>query len=155
MPRPPTSVCQRRRSLGTDAGFSLVEALVATAVTAFGVLAVAVLFLYGMRLQANARDATTLTSLAVAQVERIRMLPVTAPERAAGGSLAANVADHFAMIGSATVRWTVADGPACGPITWSGPPPVPIDCTKLVVVTAVSNVNGQAMRQRIATTLWR
>jgi hypothetical protein len=91
----------------------------------------------------------------VAQVEQIRMLPVTAPERAAGGSLVANVANHFALVAGATVRWTVANGPACGPVTWSGPPPVPIDCTKLVVVSAESNINGQAMRQRIATTLWR
>ena len=43
---------------------------------------------------------------------RLRVLPRTAPQRQSGGSLTADVADHFARQGRFGERWTVANGPA-------------------------------------------
>jgi prepilin-type N-terminal cleavage/methylation domain-containing protein len=137
----------------TDAGFTLVETLIAMVITAVGVLGVATLFVVGTKGQVTARDSSRAVLLATAELERIRMLPVSAPERANGGSLTTDVAAHFAVRGQTTVRWTVADGPACGPVTWAGPGG-PVECTKDIAVVAVPT-NNQARTIRIDARLWR
>ena len=93
-------------------GSSLVEAIISTGVMAFGALGVSVLFVHGPRMQALARDGSTSTGLAVARLERLRMLPPVAAERANGGSLTADLANHFAVSGLFRIRWVIADGPA-------------------------------------------
>jgi prepilin-type N-terminal cleavage/methylation domain-containing protein len=93
-------------------GFSLVELLVATAITAVCSLAVALMILYGTRLGAAAREATLASSLARARLERLRVLPRGAAQRQPGGSLSADVPAHFDRQGRFTERWTVAAGPA-------------------------------------------
>lgn len=99
------------RSRG-ERGFSLVELLVATLVTVVCLVGVAVMILYGTRLGASARDASVTSSLAKARLERLRVLPRTAAERQAGGSLTSDVAGHFERQGRFTSRWVVAAGPA-------------------------------------------
>ena len=94
------------------AGFSLVEVLVAMVVTVICVLGVALLILYGTRLGTAARDAAITSSLARAEIERLRVVPRTEPERQTGGSLAADVAGHFRRQGRLTSRWVIAPGPA-------------------------------------------
>ena len=136
-----------------DAGFSLIESVVSVAVVASGVLGVAMLFVMGTGLQVNARDNTTAINLAVAELERLRMLPPTAAERANGGSLTANTAGHFAVRGTTTLRWTVANGPACGVAVWAGPGSI-VECTKIVTVVGISQ-NGRAMTPQVVTQLWR
>jgi Tfp pilus assembly protein PilV len=136
-----------------DAGFSLIESVISVAVVASGVLGVATLFIMGTGLQLNARDNTVATSLVVAEVERLRMLPPSNIERANGGSLTANAANHFAVRGTTTLRWTVADGPACGPVQWAGPT-APVECTKVVTIVGLGQ-NNRAMTPRIVTQLWR
>ena len=136
-----------------DEGFSLVESLVSLAVVASGVLGVAALFVAGTGLQVNARDGTTAIHLAVAETERIRMMPPSAAQRANGGSLTANVADHFVVRGTTTLRWTVADGPACGPVQWGGAA-APVECTKVLTIIGIST-NNRAMTPRMVTQLWR
>ena len=136
-----------------EAGFSLIESIVSVAIIASGVLGVATLFVTGTSLQVNARDSTTALNLVIAEVERLRMLPPTAVERANGGSLTANTADHFAVRGTTTLRWTIADGPACGPFQWGGAA-APIECVKVVTVIGVGQ-NSRAMTPRITTQLWR
>jgi prepilin-type N-terminal cleavage/methylation domain-containing protein len=136
-----------------DAGFSLIESLVSVAIVAGGVLGVATLFVAGTSLQVNARDSTTALNLVIAEVERLRMLPPTAVERGNGGSLTANTANHFVVRGTTTLRWTVADGPACGPFQWAGAA-APIECVKIVTVVGVGQ-NNRAMTPRITTQLWR
>jgi len=137
----------------SDAGFSLIESVVSIAIVASGVLGVATLFVAGTSLQVNARDGTTALNLVVAEVERLRMLPPTTTERANGGSLTANTANHFVVRGTTTLRWTIADGPACGPVTWAGPTN-PVECTKIVTMVGVAQ-NNRAMTPRVVTQLWR
>lgn len=124
---------------GSERGTSLVEALVSCGVTAFGVLSVAVLFLYGIRLQAVSRDGSTSSQLAVAQLEQLRMLPPVAPQRQNGGSLTADVANYFTTVGNFKVRWLVTDGPAT---------------TKDVIVVA-RPINAIARPAQIEGLLWR
>src|SRR5687768_4438331 len=117
-----------------QSGFSLAEMLVATAIGAFGLAGVGALIGYGIQLQGNARASTLGVNLAVAELERLRGLAKTSVERANGGSLTANVANHFAVRGLTTVRWVVADGPACGPSAMA--PLGPVECSKTVSVSA-------------------
>lgn len=136
-----------------DAGFSLIESVISVAVVASGVLGVATLFIMGTGLQLNARDSTVAINLVVSEVERLRMLPPSNIQRANGGSLTTNGANHFAVRGTTTLRWTVADGPACGPVQWAGAA-APIECTKIVTIVGIGQ-NNRAMTPRIVTQLWR
>jgi hypothetical protein len=124
---------------GSETGTSLVEALVSTGVTAFGVLAVAVLFLYGTRLQTVSRDGSSSTELAVAQLEYLRVLPTAAAQRQNGGSLTSDVANYFTTVGNFKVRWTVANGPA----------------TTKDVIVSVRPINAIARPAQIEGLLWR
>jgi len=142
-----------RRDVDTEAGFTLVEALISTVITMVGVLAIATVFIYGIRLQSGASDGSRAMNLAVAELERLRMLPVSAAERADGGSLTANQADHFVIRNNITVRWTVADGRACGPSLWAGPT-LPVECTKDVSIVALAP-NTFAVQASIDGQLWR
>ena len=136
-----------------QAGFSLAEMLVATAIGAFGLAGVGALIGYGIQLQGNARASTLGVNMAVAELERLRMLPVASAERADGGSLTANAANHFAIRGQTTIRWTVADGPGCGPVTWAGPTS-PVQCAKTVAVAAFP-LSPLAGSTTVRGMLWR
>jgi prepilin-type N-terminal cleavage/methylation domain-containing protein len=134
-------------------GFSLAEMLVATAVGAFGLVAVAAMIGYGIQLQGNARGASVGVNLAVAEFERLRTLPTASVERANGGSLTANVANHWALRGQTTLRWVVADGPACGPSPSAGPG-APATCSKDITVSAFPP-NALSARATVRGLLWR
>jgi hypothetical protein len=136
-----------------DSGFSLTEALVSTLIATGGLLATVVLFASGARLQLNATNSSTGVAQAVGAVERLRALPVNAPERANGGSLDANVPTYFTPVDRATIRWTIADGPACGAVSWAGITPV-VECAKHLTVVAVP-ANPQAVTVRLEALLWR
>lgn len=99
-----------------EEGFTLIEVLIAMVVAVVGVMAVALLIIYGIRLQAFSRDATMANALAKAKIEQLRVTDPTDPERQPGGDLNNNVANHF-DIPAGTIfirRWTV-DVPAAGP----------------------------------------
>lgn len=93
-------------------GFSLIELLVATVVIAICALAVALMILYGTRLGAAAREAMITTSLAKARLEQLRVMPQSALERQAGGSLSADKPGHFETRGRYKTRWVITAGPA-------------------------------------------
>jgi Tfp pilus assembly protein PilV len=98
--------------LKLQSGAGLVEALIAMLVTTIVLLGLSGLVIYGVRLQQLARNSTTLENVASSEVERLLVLPATAPERQKGGNLTANVANHFSTPQPGyTVRWTVTDGP--------------------------------------------
>jgi hypothetical protein len=142
------------RTAHGESGFGLVEALVATFITAVGVLSVAGLFLVGIRMQASATAGSTAWAVATAEVERIRTLAPTAPERLDGGSLAApGEANHWAQRGRLIVRWRIADKPdACAPI--GGVPGAPVECAKDLQLIAITP-DAQAIQARIDSVLFR
>jgi type II secretory pathway pseudopilin PulG len=112
--------------LHRDAGFSLLEALVATTILAVGVVALAQLFIVSMQANRDARVASVAATVAEAKVEQLRGLtwaydaaglPLTdttsdttvVPERASGGTglsaspaaaLSANVAGYCDFLGA-------------------------------------------------------
>ena len=137
-----------------QAGFSLTEMLVASAIAAFGLAGVGALIGHGIRLQGNARASAQGVNLAVAELERLRGLPAASVERTNGGSLTANVANKFAVRGQTTLRWVVADGPACGPPTTGGPG-APVAWTKTVTIVALPQANTLAAAARLNGLLWR
>jgi Tfp pilus assembly protein PilV len=95
-----------------QAGFGLVELLIATLVSVTCMVGVALMILYGTRLAAAAGNATLATGVARAELERLRVLPREAAEREVGGQLGSNQPAHFAHRGRFTCRWQVADGAA-------------------------------------------
>ena len=136
----------------SQSGFSLAEMLVATAIAAFGLAGVAALIGTGVQLQANARESTIGVNLAVAELERLRALPLTSVERTNGGSLTANQANHFAIRGTTTLRWVIANGPACGVPSWAAP--AVADCTREITVAAIPQ-HVLAAPTRVTGMLWR
>ena len=102
---------QKRRG---QSGFTMVELLIAMVIFVVGVLAVSALILYGIRLQAFSRDATMANAVAKQKIEQLRVSPPGDPQRALGGDLDNNIADHFDIPqGTAFIRrWVVAPGPA-------------------------------------------
>lgn len=136
-----------------DSGFGLVEALVATFITAIGVLSVAGLFLVGIRMQAIATAGSTAWAVATAEVERIRTLAPTAAERLDGGSLTVPESNHWAQRGRLIVRWRIANkADACAPI--GGVPGAPVECAKDLQLIAISP-DAQAIQARIDSVLFR
>ena len=96
-----------------EAGFSLLEALVATVITVFVLLAVEMLIVQAIRVQTFSRDTAMANALARAQLEELRALPKSDPKRAIGGSLTSNSTNyHNTSNAKFTRRWTVANGPA-------------------------------------------
>lgn len=97
-----------------QAGFSLVECLLAMMITMVGVIAVAALFANAVRLQMFARDVTLASALGRAKLEELRLISPTATNstRAVGGSLTSNVLYHYDQPNTRfTRRWVVAAGP--------------------------------------------
>lgn len=103
---PPLSRATDRRS--PEAGFSLVEILVAMLVLGFAMLAVVPLFVQSARATASAGEIGNLTAVVSQRMEALRDTEFTT--LTAGGSLAANETGFFdASDPDYLVRWTVTD----------------------------------------------
>lgn len=136
-----------------ESGFGLVEALIATVITAIGVLSVAVLMMVGARLQQNSRAGSNSWALVTAEIERIRTLAPTNPQRANGGSLGANTLNHSAMRGTTRLRWVITNKPdTCAPV--GGVQGAPMECAKNISVVAITP-NSQAIRAQVDSVLFR
>ena len=108
----------------SQSGFSLVEVLVALVLLAFGLLAVAPLFVFATRETAASADYGTAGALAVRRMEMLRTVDFNS--LTAGGSLNSNATGFFDTGDSrSTVRWTVTNNAT--PVT-----------IKTVVVRAIS-----------------
>lgn len=131
-----------REPLG-EAGFSLVETMVASLVLTVGLVGMAQLLAVSTIMHSDARQATTVTLLAQSKLDELMRLNLTAAAVAPGGSLDADVADHFdAPQAGITRRWLVVDN-------------TPIAGTRLLTVR-VQNMGGRVYgRQQDVTTVIR
>lgn len=103
---------QKSAEARRQGGFSLVELLVAMVVTTIAIVGVATLLVSGIRLQTLSREATMANALAKAKIEELRTIAPEDPRRSVGGSLDADVADHFDLPSPRLVRrWQVMAGP--------------------------------------------
>jgi prepilin-type N-terminal cleavage/methylation domain-containing protein len=101
------------RSMRREDGFTLVEMLIATVVIAVGIVGVAALISYAVRLQSHSREGRIATALARSQVEQLRLLQRDAPQRLLGGSLDSDEPDHFDDTHDGFIcRWEIVAGPA-------------------------------------------
>lgn len=123
----------------TAAGFSLVEVLLAMVVLSLSLLAVAPMFVHGMRKSASSSDLGKVGAAAVKEMERLRMAGFNSLP--AGGSLTSNVTSFSDTTDpSVTLRWTIVNN---GPATIK---------TINVVAIATRSVNGPAKRIQLSTT---
>ena len=99
-----------------EAGFTLIEVLVATWLVGIVSLAVAPLMLMAIQTSAVAQEATELTAIAAEQMEILRALPYSDAQLAAGGSIAASMPgysiDPYNGDPNRYVRWRITDDSA-------------------------------------------
>ena len=96
-----------------EAGFTIIEATIASVITLVGLLAVEMLIVQAVRVQFFARETTMANALARAQVEELKSMPRTDVRRASGGSLSSNLTNYHDATDSRFIRrWILADGPA-------------------------------------------
>ena len=116
----PNIVSSKRPS--REAGFTLVEALCAIVILAFGLIAITNLLLVASTSNTTANLSTGATTLAAQQLEVLKNLPfadsnaIPNPALAAGGDLEADQAGFFTDppaevpgVGQIRVRWTIVD----------------------------------------------
>lgn len=119
--------CRPRPSPGSsepssaEAGFTLVEALVAMVVLTIGLVSMAEMLAVTLRLQQLGRSETEAVRLAQDKLDQLMSLNfATAPEIQLNvvDSLASNVANYFDTVPGYTRRWDIAAGPdsAAGPV---------------------------------------
>ena len=113
------------QGVGGEAGFSLVETMVASLVLTIGLVGMAQLLAVATIMHSDARHATNGTMLAQAKLDELMKADFSLNSTVAiGGSISSNLAPYFDQPESGvTRRWRVTDGPATG--------------TRLVEVTVV------------------
>lgn len=95
-----------------DEGLGLIEVMVAMAIFVVAILGAATMIVYAMRLQGQSTNMTNTRAVATRQIEELRVLHIDNAQRTVGGSLTANVANHFANLPGYTMRWLIVVGPA-------------------------------------------
>jgi len=115
-----------------ERGFTLVEAMVAMVVCTIGLVAMAELMVVTLRLQQLGRNSTSAVRLAQDKVDELTTMNfITNASAACGGSIDADVADHFdtpmedngtpddpdddTVIKGYTRRWIISAGPDADP----------------------------------------
>jgi len=97
-----------------EAGFTLVEALIAMVILAFGLIAVTNLLLVAATSNAVANQSTAATSIASQQLEQLKALPFTDAGLAPGGSLTTDSGSYFSDsdmpgVGRIHTRWQITN----------------------------------------------
>jgi Tfp pilus assembly protein PilV len=95
-----------------DEGLGLIEVLVAMGIFVVAILGAATMIVYAMRLQSQSMNLTNTRATATRQIEELRVLHIDNPQRTVGGSLTADVANHFVTTPDFTIRWVIVVGPA-------------------------------------------
>jgi len=106
-------------SLNDQRGFTLVEAMVALMVCTVGLIAMAELMAVTIRMQQLGRNSTSASRLAQDKIDELNTVGFGAAAMGCGGSLTADVANHFDVPvnanGDYKRRWLVAAGPDASP----------------------------------------
>ena len=99
-----------------EAGFSLVETMIASLVLTVGLVGLLQLLAVATVMHSDARQATTATLLAQAKIDELMKKNLsTSAAVQEGGSITANVANYFdTPEDGITRRWLVAPGPVTG-----------------------------------------
>ena len=109
---------RRRHADGArgEAGFSLVETMIASLVLTVGLVGLLQLLAVATVMHSDARHATTATLLAQAKIDELMKKNLsTSAAVQEGGSISANVANYFdTPEDGITRRWLVAPGPVTG-----------------------------------------
>ena len=130
------------RTSGGEAGFSLIELMIASVVMTVGLVGMAQLLAVSTMMHSDARQLTGSTYAAQSKFDELAKLAfATAPAVQIGGSLTANVANYNdSPAPGVTRRWVVAAGPTAD--------------TRLVTVRVV-NPGARQFSQRDLTTVVR
>ena len=109
------------RERASERGFSMIEALIAMSVLTFGLISVVGISAYISRANSTSNTISVLAATAQDQIDLLRSVIWTNasdrdPRLAVGGSLTANVTNHFVIredtpAGNIIVRWQVTAGP--------------------------------------------
>ena len=106
--------------LNSQRGFTLIEALVAMIVCTVGLMAMAELMAVTIRMQQLGRNSTSASRLAQDKIDELNTVGFPAASMGCGGSLTADVADHFDSPvnanGDYKRRWIVSAGPDLSPL---------------------------------------
>lgn len=99
-----------------EAGFTLVEALVAMVVLVFGIIAVANLMIFAASANSVGNASTVATAMASRELERLKGLPFTHASLEAGGDLdgtdfpsAYSIEETVAGVGTVRTRWEIEE----------------------------------------------
>ena len=100
----------------SEAGFSLVETMVASLVLTIGLVGMAQLLAVATIMHSDARQATANTVLVQAKLDELMKANFSLSSTVAlGGSIASNMAPYFDQPeASIERRWRVTDGPVAG-----------------------------------------
>lgn len=103
-----------RTAAGSQAGFTLVEALIAMVVLSFGLIAVTNLMLVAATSNGVANQSSAATSVASQQLEQLKACTFTDPQLIAGGDLQNDVANFSSDtdvpgVGRIHTRWQITD----------------------------------------------
>ena len=103
------------RSARGEAGFSLVETMVASLVLTIGLVGLAQLLAVATIMHSDARHATNGTMQAQAKIDELMKKDFTDAAVLLGGSISSNMANYFdSPEPGVTRRWRVTNGPATG-----------------------------------------
>ena len=83
------------RSVGKQAGFTLVEALVAIVILVFGLIAITNLMLVAASSNSVANQATAAATIAAQRLEQLKAIPWGDPRLAPGGDVTTDVGGFF------------------------------------------------------------
>ena len=135
----------------TEAGFTLIEALVAMVVLSFGLIAITNLMLVAASSNTVANQSTAAASVASQELDRLRALPYSNTLLASGGDLDNDVANYSNVtnvpgVGQIRTRWAIQDVAA----PTSGVPPAGL---KFITVRAegLGALTGRRSRAEFTT----
>jgi type II secretory pathway pseudopilin PulG len=134
-----------------EAGFTLIEALVAMIVLSFGLISITNLMLVAASSNTVANQSTAAASVASQQLDRLKALTYSSPLLASGGDLESDVADYSSItvvpgVGQIRTRWAIQDVAA----PTNGVPPAGL---KFITVRAegLGGLTGRRSRAEFTT----